>query len=118
MALRGVQPMVFPKTQAATIRTPDGKSVSGVRPDPSNVIGGIAIARSGERVFVLVGNAASPSFRTLDVYALASGRYLESLLLPEVCHAFTMVREACVCVQLDPAPQIKIFRVKHGMVGQ
>jgi len=114
LALRGVHPIDFPKTQPSSIRTPDGKTIRGVRPDPANVTGGVAISAVGDTVFVLIGSAAQKAFQTLDLYSLRSVRYLGSILLPEPCTSLVAIRTAIACLQNDPAPQLKLWRLNHS----
>lgn len=113
IAIRGVTPLDFPKTQVATIRTPDGKTVSGVRPDADNVTAGVAIAAIGDTAFVLMGSAADYPLRTLDVYSVTGAKYLSSIKLPEMCNAFTIHRLSLVCLQFDPTPQVKVWSMSR-----
>lgn len=111
LALRGVQHLDWPRTQASSIRTPDGKTVRGVRPDPANVTSGVASSAVGDTVFVLIGSAAPKAFQTVDLYALRSARYVGSVLLPEPCSSIVVIPTAIACLQHDPAPQLKIWRL-------
>ncbi len=109
-AFRGVQAMDFPKWNRVTVTTPQGKKVEGIRPAPENLSGSVATILRDDAVLVLVGSIAKEEFRTVDVYELPRGRYRESFLLPAPCVSLAEVRSRLVCLQLDPAPQVRVWR--------
>lgn len=109
-AYRGVQAMDFPKWTRTTITTGRGKKIEGIRPAPGNLSGSIATILSDDLILVLVGTIARDEFRTVDTYEMPSGRYRESFLLPAPCVSLAHVRGRFVCLQLDPVPQVRIWR--------
>jgi hypothetical protein len=49
----------------------------------------------------------------VDHYHLADGRYSGSFLLPETAVAFDLRGDYAFTIQHDPAPQIRIWRIKR-----
>jgi hypothetical protein len=109
-AYRGVDAMDFPKWNRVTVTVGPGKRVEGIRPAPGNLSGSVAVILRGSLAFVLVGSIAKDRFRTVDVYEMPAGRYKESFLLPAPCVSLSERRGRLLCLQVDPVPQVRIWR--------
>jgi hypothetical protein len=111
---RGVERMAFPKWYSSTITTARGERVEGIRPAPGNPTGAVAALVLGQTVQVLMGSVADSPFRTVDMFAVASGAYLGSYRLPVSCTTLTLATRSLVCLQLDPAPQVHVWALAPG----
>lgn len=106
---RGVQPMEFSKWQATKVVGPGGSKEDGMRPIPGNKTGALSVIRQGTDLLVLIGAAAEPSHRMVDVYEFASGKYRESFLLPGPCNTLASAGKRLVCMRLNPVPEVVIW---------
>jgi hypothetical protein len=112
-SFRGIDTLEYPSSIQSKIRISADSTEPGYRPGIGTLYTTRSIAVDPAYIYILMGSATKAPYRMVDRYSLTDGRYSGSFLLPDKSLAFEFRGDYAITIQHDPAPQVRIWRIKR-----
>lgn len=104
VSVRGIEPIPTPGSLAWSVRS----GVTYERLSPTATPGTSSISISQDRIFVLFGGRTAAAGHLIDTYERATGRYLETYVLPDRVDALAIAHGKLILLRARPGPELSV----------